>query len=133
MNAAIEEFAERLMRRVRDYSVQSATGDLSATANSPVARRLRDVAAKGDCIELVRVAIPDIVDVVVFYILAAIDQDTIRLSYRASDGSLVDLTEQGDGELGGLFMERGGWREKYSKERFFDDLADLGRPWEKGE
>jgi hypothetical protein len=33
---------------------------------------------------------------------------------------MVDLTESGDGELGGWFMTA--WRQRYSEERFTDDF-----------
>ncbi len=67
----------------------------------------------------------DVVDEVLFYLLHAIDEGLLRLTFTASNGVAVDLTEQGLSELAGWYMGSGGWRAMYSKERFVDDFADL--------
>jgi len=65
------------------------------------------------------------VDETLFYLLQAIDQGVLRLSYTDESGQVVDLTEAGLGELSGWYMGSGGWRARYSQERFVDDFGDL--------
>jgi hypothetical protein len=64
--------------------------------------------------------IPDCVDETLLAFLRAIDQGLLPLSFTAASGETVDLAKEGGGELAGRY---GGWRARYSKERFFDDLA----------
>ena len=122
--AEIEEFAEVLVRRVRDASVQSCDALLEPQANSPVAQRLRQLGATASDLKVV---IPDVVDETVFSLLQAIDQGTLRLKFLSGSGREIDLTEEGLGELSGWYMGSGGWRAMFSKERFVDDFADLNR------
>ena len=126
MTPEIEEFAKTLVEMVRDVSIQSNDSALLPTARHALAKRWAKAASEEAPANFARVLIPDIVDDTIFYLLQAIDQGSIRLKYTASDGTVVDLTEQGLGELSGWFAGSGGWREMYSKERFVDDCADLG-------
>ncbi len=87
--------------------------------------RWKKAANEGTPITFAHVAIPDIVDETIFYLLLAIDEGGLRIAYTASNGTVVDLTTQGLGELAGWFMGSGGWRAMYSKARFVDDFADL--------
>jgi hypothetical protein len=73
-----------------------------------------------------RTVIPDCVDEAIFYLLQAIDQGVLRLSYTDETGEVVDLSKAGLGELSGWYMGSGGWRARYSEQRFVDDFADLG-------
>jgi len=70
------------------------------------------------------VLIPDIVDDTVFYLLRAVDEGLLQLSFTASNGKVVNLTKDGLGELAGWFAGNG-WRQMYAKERFVDDFSDL--------
>lgn len=118
----IEEFAKVLVQQVRDSAVRDCDGLLLPTANSPVARRWRQVPApRAD----LSVMIPDVVDEVVFCLLQAIDQGLLCLKFVSSSGREIDLTEEGAGELSGWYMGSGGWRSMFSSERFVDDFADL--------
>ena len=77
--------------------------------------------------EGVRTVIPDCVDETIFYLLRALDEGVLRLSYADdASGEVVDLTEAGLSELAGWFMGRGGWRAQYSEQRFVDDFGELG-------
>jgi hypothetical protein len=58
-------------------------------------------------------------------LLQAIDQGLLRLSFTSANGEIVDLAEEGLGELSGWYMGSGGWRASYSHERFVDDFSDL--------
>jgi hypothetical protein len=120
----IEEFAGALMAVVRDASVQSNDRALLPSAGYALAQRWAKAAREKSPVDFARVLIPDIVDDTVFYLLRAIDEGTLRLSYTASSGNTVDLTSQGLGELAGWFAGSDGWREAYAKERFVDDLSD---------
>jgi hypothetical protein len=125
MKPEIEEFAKMLVQCVRDASVQSSDVSLRPTANGPVANRWRLASNETNPMEFARVVISDVVDNTVFYLLHAIDEGGLRLSYTASNGKTVDLTEQGKSELAGWYAGSDGWRDRYSKERFVDDFADL--------
>jgi hypothetical protein len=69
--------------------------------------------------------IPDCIDDALFYLLYAIDSGTLRLSFTAANGTVVDLSNEGIGELAGWYMGSDGWRRRYSEQRFFDDCEDL--------
>lgn len=125
MTPEIEEFAKALVELVRDASIQSNDRELLPTAGSPVAKRWAKAASEEAPEELARVLIQDIVDDTIFYLLHAIDEGSLRLAFTASNGTVVDLTTQGLGELAGWFAGSGGWLAMYSKERFVDDFSDL--------
>lgn len=122
MTREIEEFAKMLIEKVRDAAIQS--NDRTLTEEHVVAKRWKDTAA-GPPEAFAKVLIPDIVDDTMFYLLRAIDDGLLRLSFTASDGKTVDLSTEGLGELAGLYMGSGGWRAQYAKERFVDDFSDL--------
>lgn len=122
----IEEFAKILVQRVRDAAIQSSDRTMRQDAGDPVARRWREAAREGKPEALARVLIPDIVDDTIFYFLQAIDQELLRLSFVAANGKTVDLATDGLGELSGWYMGSPGWRAMFAKERFVDDLSDLG-------
>jgi hypothetical protein len=126
MTAEIEEFGKKLVEWVRDTSIRSNDSALSSAARHAVAKRWAKAARDEPPEGFARVLIPDIVDDTIFYLLQAIDQGEIRLRYTASNGTVVDLTEDGRGELSGWFVGSESWREKYSNARFVDDCADLG-------
>jgi len=121
----VEEFAEMLIKWVRDEAIRSNDVALRPTTENPVAQRWRAAAIKGDPTALARVIIPDVVDDTIFYLLQAIDEGLITLSYTSSTGRAVNLTKEGNSELAGWYMGSDAWRERYSHERFFDDLSDL--------
>jgi hypothetical protein len=103
MTPEIEEFAKVLVELVRDASIQSNDRALLPSARYALATRWSKAANEGTPISFARVMIPDVVDDTVFYLLRAIDQGSLRLAYTASNGTVVDLTTQGLGELSGWF------------------------------
>lgn len=121
----IEEFAKALVEQVRDAAIQSSDRELQQNAGSPVAMRWKEAAMDGQLETIAKTLIPDIVDDTIFYLLQAIDQGLIKLSFTDSKGKMIDLEKDGFGELSGWYMGSGGWRKMYSKERFVDDFADL--------
>jgi hypothetical protein len=121
----LEEFAKKLVEKVRDAAIRS--NDRTLSANHVIAKRWKEAAASGSPEAFARVLIPDIVDSTISHVLNAIDQELLRLSFTASSGKSLDLTTvaQESGELSGWYKGRGGWCEKYSKERLTNDFADL--------
>lgn len=117
----IEEFAKLLVTQVRDASIQS--NDDVLDAQHVIAKRWRNSLRRGDVKSIAKILIPDIVDETVFQLLNAIDQGILNVTFKASNGKVVNLSEEGLGELGGWYM--GSWRELYSKERYVDDFSDL--------
>lgn len=118
---AIEELGELLVRHVRDVAIQSCDMQLLPHSNTPMAKRWRCAAIPFHGKVPPRVLIPDCVDEAIFAFLRAIDQGLLRLSFTAENGETVDLVKEGRGELATRYIESGGWRAKYSKERFFDN------------
>jgi hypothetical protein len=120
---AIEELGELLVRHVRDVAIRSCDFQLTPQSNTPVAKRWRQAAlASGGAVPL-HVLIPDCIDETILVFLRAVDQGLLRLSFTAAGGETVDLAKEGGGALAGCY---GGWRAKYSKERFADGVADIG-------
>jgi hypothetical protein len=121
----IEEFAKVLVEWVRDAAIRSSDRTLRPDSPSPVATRWREAAREETHEAFAKALIPDIVDDTVFYLLQAIDQEVLQLSFRASNGRRVDLAAEGLGELSGSYMGSDGWRRTYAKERFVDYCSDL--------
>jgi hypothetical protein len=121
----VEEFAKLLIIHVRDMAISASDISLDPDANGPTAKRWREKMLSGESRDLAFEMIADCVDNAVFYLLNAIDQGLLRVSFTASSGKNVDLTEVGESEMSGWYMATDGWRDAYSKERFVDDLKDM--------
>src|SRR6185436_13215974 len=108
----IEEFAETLVRCVRDAAIRGCD-----TRLRPVARGKRSLIWQdlGLTEAMQETLLADVVDEALFQLLDAIDQGQLRIKYVASNGTEVDLNSSG--ELGGRYLGPGGWRAQYSKER----------------
>ena len=122
-NPQIEEFARILVREVRDAAIQSNDLRLRPDVTHVIAQRWREAGSTGQLEPIAKVLIPDIVDDTIFYLLRAVDEGLLKLSFTDSNGQAVDLSKQGLGELGGWYM--GEWRDKYTGERYIDDFPDL--------
>lgn len=112
----IEEFARILVREVRDAAIQCSDRCLNPQAIHAIAKRWRESARAGQLEPIAKAIIPDVVDNTIFYLLHAIDEGSLQLSFTASNGKTVNLTKEGLDELGGWYM--GEWRETLTKERF---------------
>jgi hypothetical protein len=123
MTPELEEFARVLAQQVRDAVIQSCDRRLQLNAGGPIAKRWQEAVTSSTPEALAKMLIPDIVDDTMFYLLQAIDQGHLKVSFSASNGKIVDLSTEGLGELSGWYMGRG-WRDVYSKERFVDVLSD---------
>src|SRR4051812_35314126 len=115
----IEEFAQLLVQRVRDAAVSQSDILLRPDREASLARRRR-TGSPPDALEL---AIPDIVDSVMFHLLHAIDAGGLHLTFVASTGREVDLAAEGKGELAGCYTGTDGWLSRYARERHADDGA----------
>ena len=120
----VEEFARLLIVHVRDLAVSGSDMSLDTDANGPTAKRWRQKMQTGEPKDLASEMIPDCVDNTLFYLLNAIDQGLLKISFTASSGKTIDLTEVGESEMSGWYMATDGWRHEYSKERFADDLKE---------
>jgi hypothetical protein len=123
MNPAVEEFAQVLVETVRDAAIQSNDRALLPSARYTLAKRWSKAASEETPFDFARVVIPDVVDDTIFYLLHAIDEGRLRLAFKASNGTVVDLSSEGLGELAGWYAGSDGWREMYSNERFVDDFT----------
>jgi hypothetical protein len=127
-SAEIEEFARILVREVRDGAIRNCDRNLRPTATDAVAKRWRESAPTEGTSAAPRVVIPDCVDETIFYLLQAVDHGVLRLKFVSSTGKEIDLGKDGEGELSGWYMSTGGWRARFSGERFVDDFSSLGVP-----
>jgi hypothetical protein len=120
----LEEFGQLLVAKVRDKAVRACDSLLDPGARDPAAVRWRKALQEGSE-QALREAIPDCIDEALSNLLQAIDDGALRLQFVTNDGTIVDLTDEGEGggELAGWFLMTGGWRAKYSKERVVDDFA----------
>lgn len=123
MSTELEEFARLLIVWVRDAAIRSS--DRMFQSQGPTGKRWKEAAASSSSPEaFAAVIIPDVVDTTIAHLLGAINQEVLRLSFTASNGKSVDLTTS-SGELSGWYGGGGGWCDRYSRERFVDDFADL--------
>lgn len=119
----IEQFVKLPVREVRDRSIQSNDLRLRPDVTSPIAQRWRESGRTGQLEPIAKAVIPDVVDNTIFYVLYAIDEGLIQLSFTDSNGQTVNLTKEGHCELAGWFA--GECCKKYTKERFIDDYTHL--------
>jgi hypothetical protein len=124
----VEEFARLLVTQVRDMAIEGCDISRHPDANGAVAQRWRRKIQAGDVDALLEEIIPDCVDSALFYLLQAIDQGELKISFTSSSGKTVELEQAGESEMSGWYMTTDGWRTTYSKERVNDDFADLELP-----
>ena len=125
----IEEFAKILIKEVRDESIEKCDMYLRPDVKDSVADRWRNKFDSGSSRALAEEMIPDCVDETIANLLQAIDSGLLRISFLASSGKLVDLTDEGEGggEMTGWYMGGGddNWKSKYSQQRFAYDFEDM--------
>ncbi len=124
---AAEEFARDLMRRVRDEAIDACdilvSEEQSRTHGAPWSRALGPDSA-GER-ELFRTLIPEVVDIVLFHLLNAIDNDDLELSLTVG-GTSLRLSQIGEREMAGwLACGRGGWVDRFSERRFYDSYGKV--------
>ena len=125
----VEEFAKVLVQCVRDRAIRSTDGALQPNARHSMAMRWRNLGVPSDAL---REVIPDIVDHTLFALLFAIDDEQLRLKFITETGKELDLLKHGDGLMAGWYSGSDGWRDMFSNERYFDDVADEPQFYERG-
>lgn len=118
----LNELGAKIVQHVRDRSMQKLDAAFSSRARHAIARRFR-AAAKGSVDELVSTVVMECVDGVIAELFHAIDSGALNLRYVADDDQVFSLTEDGQGELAGWYIGQDGWRTKFSKTRFIDDIT----------
>lgn len=124
LSPEIEEFGKLLVQQVRDAAIRNCDRQLQPDAASPVAKRWRKALETSNA-AAAHTMVADCVDKALSALLRAIDQEMLRVCFKASNGKLVDLSVEGLGELCGWYNGSPGWRTSYSKERFTDYCAGL--------
>ena len=120
---SIEEFGQALVRCVRDEAIKNCDRQLQPDAMSPVAKRWREILHSPE--DLAKAMVSDCVDETIAYLLQAIDQGLLRISFTSANGNTVNLSEEGFGELSGAYMGKNGWRATHSTERVPNDFSNL--------
>jgi hypothetical protein len=125
----LAEFAKLLIQHVRDAAIEDCDRLLKPQSLSNVAERWRKAAQSGP-VTLAKEAIPDIVDTTLFWLLDAIDEGWLKLTYTAENGKIFELNDCDPGLLGG-WMHAGqeGWIREYSKQRWIDDHPEMDNPY----
>ena len=106
----VEEFARILLTNVRDEAISSCDRLLHPTPTNVKARRWHDKMIASSSEEFAKEIIPDCVDEAIFYLLDAIDNGLLGISFTATNGNTVDLTEAGRSEMAGWFAGTDGWK-----------------------
>jgi hypothetical protein len=119
---AFDEFAERLVRLVRDRAIESCDQRRNPETKGRPAAYWKSAIENGSVQQLLDIVIPDCVDIAIFYILDAIDNEGIQLTYKSEEGVSVNLCESQ--EMAGWYISYD-WVKKYSAERFVDYFDDL--------
>jgi hypothetical protein len=121
MSDELEQFAELLVRNVRDAAIRQI--DRARADRGPLGDRWRQ-AEQLSAPDAIHELTPDIVDEVVFHLLDSLDNDRLPLAWLSDDGEAVQLSELGSAELGGWYAG-GEWRSRFSSERWTDLFPDL--------
>ena len=113
MDEALEEFGRKLVQQVRDDTIFSTEVLKNPWSRSPLRSKLNALDRK--CVAAVLdLVIPDIVDSTLFYLLRALDDGRIRLTYVPDEGESLDLSGS-HGELPGWLWNEEGWIARHSK------------------
>jgi hypothetical protein len=119
----LDEFANVLIKHVRDNAIKNCDNILEDNSTD-VGKRWNE-ALTGDPKILVKTLIADVVDESIATLLYSIDQGLLKMSFETSTKNQINLSSDGMGELCGWYMGSGGWRARFSRERFEDDFKDL--------
>jgi hypothetical protein len=91
----------------------------------PDRRRWREVAPDADAQRAVAELVPDIVDITIDKLLFAIEEGPLDLYFQPETGAPINLKEAGKGEMLGWYGGgEGGWVTRFSRQRFYDYLAE---------
>jgi hypothetical protein len=98
----VDEFAKLLVQHVRDEAIKSCDMLRNPECDSVDAKRLRANMESGNMDRLLEEVIADCVDDTLFFLLHAVDEGLLKISFKASSGKLVDLFEAGSSVHPGL-------------------------------
>jgi hypothetical protein len=125
-NPRLDRFADLLIRHVRDQAIADADRLTAGQVGGPAGDRWRGITRGPAAAAALANAIPDVVDATVFALLDALDNGLIPPGFRDDDGDWASLDDIGQGEMAGWYSTGSdGWRQRYSRQRHFDDLPDL--------
>jgi hypothetical protein len=117
----LNEFARSLIKYVRDAAVGSMYVQLHAgNLGSPIVKRWHDMKFQGNIDKMCEMIISDTLDDTIFNLLEAIDSNNMDFSFTTKAGKMINLNEEGYGELGGSYM--GEWRSELSNEPCFNNI-----------
>ena len=123
-------FAQQLIQDIRDRAIEVCDQHAHGKMRGPSGQRWRDLIANKQVRSAVLALIPDIVDEVLFTFLDLVDNGVLPLGWRRSDGTFVDLEVLGGGEMAGWYMMgKGGWLDRFSRQRYADDLDGVALDW----
>lgn len=111
----ITQFAQILVREVRDAAISSLDVNLGPNARSATSKKWRAAGVKKGTQS--EVLIPDSVDAALYFLLKAIDDGILPLKLIHPDGTESNLEKSGLGELAGWYIGPEGWIDQYSKQR----------------
>lgn len=114
----IDEFAEKLVKCVRDHSIESFDAVRVENKNSPTTRAF--LANCGDNLEnVIDNIVPLVVDSTIFHFLSSVDNGDINIMYKSDAGEMINLGISGMAELGGHYLDddKDGWKAKFSQLR----------------
>jgi hypothetical protein len=124
MNQSVESFGKILIREARDRAIRSMNMLLdNRSPTSAPAKYLRKMKDNG-MDEYHKALVACCVDDALAYLMIAIDQEMLNLTYTDENGNAVDLVNvaKESGELSGWYRD---WVETYSKELVPDLENDL--------
>lgn len=115
MSAGIEQFAEELLREVREVAVDSCQFLTEGGVSGPGGNRWDKLLTNDQLQALARSLIPDIVDLTLFALLDAVDTERLSLFWRGEGAEEVqDLLDVGGSDMAGSFVYPKGWRSVYA-------------------
>ena len=86
------ELAKLLVQNIRDIAIKSCDVQLYAdNMRSPTAKRWRDAKNNGNVDKFAEMIISDTVDDTIFYLLLAVDEGLLNISFTSSDGKKVSV------------------------------------------
>lgn len=118
----LDEFAQLVMKRVRDESVWRADAIISGRLKGEKAELIREKMGSltTDTLKSMSVLIPEIIDSTLFYLFNMLDdEDDLKLYFTSRNGITIVLNEASDGLAGELF-NKDGWINRFSTERSFE-------------
>ena len=130
-DARLGEFAETLIRCVRDPAIASCDALLSGGMKGTDGERWAEHALNPAVKDALQALLPDIVDRTLYTMLDAIDNGLIPLAWAQTTGECGLLQEIGDSEMAGWLLGQGGWVSRFSSERWHDPApgVKLVREW----